>query len=81
MSDDTPVLKIARKVVVCDRFYLHTVKGEPKKRRLEVFTEQALPVAERVKVWVKMGSIRLSGRVMLFRDEEDKNRYSGVAEF
>ena len=81
MSDDKPVLKIARKGVAYDRFYLHGVDNEPRKRRLEVFTEQALPVAQTVKVWVEMGSIRLSGRVMLFRDEVDEKRYSGVAEF
>lgn len=79
--DDNPVLKIARVGVEYEVLNLHPIKGEARKRHLVIWTKQALPVAKQVKVWVKMGSIRLSGRVMLFRSEQDENRYSGIAEF
>lgn len=81
MSDDKPVLKIARVGVEYEVLNLHTIKGDARKRHLVIWTKQELPVAQTVKVWVKMESIRLSGRVMLFRSDQDENRYSGVAEF
>ncbi|MEQ9027551.1 MAG: hypothetical protein RLP44_02450 [Aggregatilineales bacterium] len=80
MGDD-PVVKVDGKAVEWEVFNLHSVKGEPKKRHMVIWTKVEMPVARTVKVKVKIGSIRLSGKVMLFRDDEDDQRYSGVAEF
>lgn len=79
MADEQPILKIAGDVVDCKIFYLHPVKGNPMKRKLEFHTGQVLPVGCRVKVNVRMGALNLKGHVRLTQD--DHGMYCGLAQF